>query len=169
MRTLNVTFVASFVLFVVAIGALGVTIVQRSHDPTARSALPLSIALSCGLAAILVVTLVPTPGVNEHQLIPVVEIISGLRSSTEEDALLNVVANGLLLLSLGAALCLRGFSLRTTTLIAFGLSALVEVAQLFISGRTSSVDDVLLNTLGAVLGHVAMSPWAPVAQPSANA
>ena len=155
------TSLGPFVLLVVAIGALSVTINERSHHRTTSSRLPLGIALSCSVAAIFALTLVPTPGVNERQLVPIVHIIGGLRSPTDTDELLNVVGNTLLFLSLGAALCLLGFRVRTTVLIAFSLSALVEITQLFVSGRTTSVDDVLLNTLGALLGRALLSRWAP--------
>jgi glycopeptide antibiotics resistance protein len=161
---LHVTFLGPFVLFVVAIGALVVTITERSHHRTTSSRIPLGIALSCSVTAILVLTLVPTPAANERQLVPLVHIIGGLRPPTDTDELLNVVGNALLFLSLGAALSLLGFRFRTTVLIAFSLSALVEITQLFVSGRTTSVDDVLLNTLGAVLGRALLSRWAPAAE-----
>lgn len=160
---LHVTFLGQFVLFVVAVGALSVTITERSHDRTTSSRLPLGIALSCSLAAILALTLVPAPGANERHLVPFVHIIGGLRPPTATDVLLDVVGNALLLLPLGAGLGLLGFRVRTTVLIAFSLSALVEITQLFVPGRTTSVDDVLLNTLGALLGHALLLRWAPVA------
>ena len=70
-----------------------------------------------------------------------------------------MVANALLFLPLGAALSLLDFRLRTTVLIAFSVSALIEITQLFVPGRTTAVDDVLLNTLGALLGHALVSAW----------
>lgn len=148
--------------FVAAVGALIVAITERRHDRTTSPTLPLGIALSCSLVAILALTLVPTPGANKHQLVPLVHII-GLRPPTETDVLLNVVGNALLFLPLGAGLCLLGFRVRTTVLLAFSLSALVEITQLFVPGRTTAVDDVLLNTLGALLGHALLLRWAPVA------
>jgi VanZ like family len=158
-----VTFLIPFVLFVVAVGALSATISERRHDRTTSSRLPLGIALSCSLAAILALTLVPASGANERELVPLVHIIGGLRPPTETDVLLNVVGNVLLFLPLGAGLCLLGLRVRATILIAFSLSAFVEITQLFVPGRTTSVDDLLLNTLGALLGHALLLRWAPVA------
>jgi glycopeptide antibiotics resistance protein len=152
-----------FVLFVVAVGALSVTIAERRHGRTTGSRLPLGIALSCSLAAILALTLVPTSGANDRQLVPLVHIIDGLRPPTETDVVLNVVGNALMFLTLGAGLCLLGLRVRTTILIAFSLSAIVEITQLLVPGRTTSVDDLLLNTLGALLGHALLLRWAPVA------
>ena len=40
---------------------------------------------------------------------------------------------------------------------AFCLSAAIEITQLFIPGRTTSSDDVLCNTLGAVVGLLLVS------------
>ena len=75
--------------------------------------------------------------------------------------LLESVANILLFLPFGASLGLRGFSIRKTALYGFVLSAAVEGAQLlFVSGRTTSLDDVLLNSLGAVLGGALVSRYA---------
>ena len=152
-----------FVFFVIAVGALSVTITERSHDRATTSRLPLAIALSCLMAAILTLLLVPAPGANERHLVPLVQIIGDLRSPTETDLLLNVVGNGVLFLPLGAALCLLGSRVRTTVLIAFSISTFVEITQLFVPGRTTSVDDVMLNTLGALLGHALLLRWTPVA------
>jgi hypothetical protein len=151
------------VFFVIAVGALSVTITERSRDRATTSRLPLGIALSCWMAGIVALLLVPAPGANERDLVPLVQIIGGLRSPTETDVLLNVVGNGVLFLPLGAALCLLGSRVRTTVLIAFSISAFVEITQLFVPGRTTSVDDVMLNTLGALLGHALLLRWTPVA------
>ncbi len=156
------TLLGPFVLFVVAVGALSVTITERSHDRTTSTRLPLGVALSCSLAAILALILVPAPGANELQLVPLVHIIGGERLSTQTDVLMNLVGNALLFLPLGAGLCLLGFRIRTTLAIALSLSLLVEIAQLLVPGRTTSVDDVLLNTLGALVGHALLLRWAPV-------
>jgi len=157
---LPVTLLALFVLLIVAVGALTATITERSHDRGSNPTIALGLALVCSLVAIPVLTLVPNGGTNERQLIPLVRIID-LRPLSEADTLLNVMGNILLFLPLGAALCLLGFRIRTTIFIAFSLSALVELTQLFVPGRTTSVDDVLLNTLGALVGHALLSRWAP--------
>ena len=45
-----------------------------------------------------------------------------------------------------------------TCLAALGFSALIEVTQLF-SGRGTDVDDLIMNTLGAVIGYLAYRVW----------
>ena len=153
----HIGFDGPIVLLVVALGALWVAIRERSRDGASSSWLPLGIALACSLAAIFSLTLVPDGGPNEVQLVPFVHIFSGNSHRYQPEVVLNVVANALLFLPLGAALSLLGLRVRTTLLIAFSVSALIEITQLFVPGRTTSVDDVLLNTLGALLGHALVS------------
>ncbi|MBM6829100.1 VanZ family protein [Anaerotignum lactatifermentans] len=42
---------------------------------------------------------------------------------------------------------------RKVMLLGFGVSALIEILQMF-CGRTTDVDDLLMNTMGAVLGYL---------------
>lgn len=51
------------------------------------------------------------------------------------------------------ALLFRGARLRHSALIGFGMSAFIEISQYFIM-RNSATDDVILNTLGAILGYL---------------
>jgi VanZ family protein len=45
--------------------------------------------------------------------------------------------------------------LRVAVFAGLGLSLSVEVIQIFVPGRWTSTDDVLLNTLGSCLGYCA--------------
>jgi glycopeptide antibiotics resistance protein len=146
-------------LLVGSVGMLVIAITQRSRDRTVCLKRLLRITLSCSLAAILVLTLTPRGGANERQLVPLVHIIRGHPAQYRVDVFLNVVGNSLAFLPLGATLSLLGFRFRTTVLVAFGLSVLIEATQLFVPGRTTSTDDVLLNTFGALLGHALVRPW----------
>ena len=74
------------------------------------------------------------------------------------DFLLEAIANVLLFVPFGAALRMRGYSIAKTAGYGLLLAATVEGAQwLLIPGRTTSLDDVLLNSLGAVAGHALLS------------
>jgi glycopeptide antibiotics resistance protein len=107
------------------------------------------------LAAIVAVTLGPTDDPQEIRLVPLSDIGDAFTPSFDGSQLLGDVLNILLFVPLGAALRLRGLSLVSAVLAALALSAGVELAQaIVVSGRTTSVDDLLLNTLGAALGHV---------------
>jgi glycopeptide antibiotics resistance protein len=126
---------------------------------TVRSAAA-NVALVASVVAVLSLTLVPGyPADEDLELAPLGEIVDALTPPFE--VLLAVtVLNVLLFVPLGAALALRGVSVGRTVLAAIALSATVELAQLLVvSGRTTSVDDVLLNTAGAWLGHAALSAW----------
>ena len=107
-------------------------------------------------------TLNPRSEDNNIQLIPLADLVAALESPVDETVLLAAAANVLLFLPFGAALNMRGLSLPKTALLGFALTVCVEGAQLlFVSGRTTSVDDLLLNTLGAVLGHALLWGWVP--------
>ena len=151
---------------VVALAALGVSILRRPHCDAASPRLLAVIALACSIGAILMVTLTPEPGAeNELQLVPFIHLGSSA-SETTTDVLGNIAGNTLLFVPLGAALCVLGLRIRTTILAASGLAALVEAAQLLVPGRTTSVDDLLLNTLGALLGHLLVAAWLRSRPPS---
>jgi len=118
----------------------------------------LDVALVASVGAIFVLTLSPIVDEREIRLLPLSDILEALTPRIDGARLLTETANILLFAPLGAALGLRGYRAGTTAVIGLALSAAVEFTQLiFVSGRTTSVDDLLLNTLGAVLGHALLS------------
>lgn len=107
-------------------------------------------------------TLLPVESGSELRLRPFSEI----REAFEPDTglLIGSIANVLLFVPLGAALRSKGLPIRATALIGLLTSVVVEGAQwAVISGRTTSTDDVLLNTLGALVGHALASSWTSAA------
>lgn len=163
------TYLGPVGLYTVAAVSLGVAIAARRRDGTARSRRALGIALASSLAAIAAVTLFPDGGPGKLQLIPLVHIIRGLEPPFQmNDVPLDVTANLGLFLPVGATLCLLGLRRRTTVITAVCLSTSIEIAQLFIPGRESSVDDVLLNTLGALLGAKLVSRFVTMASSPAR-
>lgn len=110
------------------------------------------------VAAVLAVTLVPIDADNDVELVPFGELVESITDSGVErfvGVIAELAANSALFVPLGVALRLHGMTLGGTAACGLALSVAVEVAQLLIvSGRTTAVDDVLLNTLGVVLGHV---------------
>jgi glycopeptide antibiotics resistance protein len=111
------------------------------------------------MAAIAVLTLAPVHRDNEVRLRPFSDIGEALLGP-DIGLLVGSAANVLLFLPFGAALRFRGFGIRTTAVLGLLVSGAVEGAQLlFVSGRTTSVDDLLLNTTGAVIGNALASRW----------
>lgn len=110
------------------------------------------------MAAIALLTLFPVHQDNEVRLRPFSEIGEALLGP-DVGLLVGTAANVLLFLPFGAALGLRGFGPGTTLVLGLLVSGAVEAAQLVVSGRTTSVDDLLLNTTGALLGNALAARW----------
>ena len=92
---------------------------------------------------------------SEISLVPFAGMRAMLRQGFDLFACINIVGNILLFAPLGV-LVPRSFSgwdrLGRVALLGFGTSLWIECSQLFLS-RSTDVDDLLLNTLGAVLGY----------------
>jgi glycopeptide antibiotics resistance protein len=116
-------------------------------------------ALAVAVAAIAVLTLAPVQQDNEVRLRPFSELGEAVLGPDVE-LLVGAASNVLLFLPFGAALRFRGFGIAATAVLGLLVSGAVEGAQwLFVSGRTTSVDDLLLNTTGAVVGSALASRW----------
>lgn len=71
------------------------------------------------------------------------------------DAILNVM----LFVPLGVALLWSGWSTRRAVLAGVALSASIELVQLLIPGRDTSAGDLLFNSLGILVGVLAVRFW----------
>jgi glycopeptide antibiotics resistance protein len=142
------------VFLLVAVVAMWMATAGRTARSTAAN-----VALVASVVAVLSLTLAPGYAADKDlELVPLGEIVDAL-TPPFEPLLAEVVLNVVLFVPFGAALALRRVSVGRTVLAAVALSATVELAQLLVvSGRTTSVDDVLLNTAGAWIGHAAL--WA---------
>jgi glycopeptide antibiotics resistance protein len=116
------------------------------------------------IATLAVVTLLPVawvspPGDYGPQLVPFEGILADLEDSPVE-RLAEVFANVLLFVPLGFLLPLLIPAMRhwwQTLVVGAGVSLLIELYQLAWPGvRKASVDDLLMNALGAVLGFMAL-------------
>ncbi|WIX81059.1 VanZ family protein [Amycolatopsis carbonis] len=105
------------------------------------------------LVLCLVIMPVGTASGSTLDLVPGADLSAAL---SDDGSLWQVIGNLLLLCPLGALVPLRLRRLRSLSriaLTALSASVLVEVTQFLIqSGRVTSTDDVLLNTIGATLG-----------------
>lgn len=93
-------------------------------------------------------------GIN---LIPFASINDSLNHFYFMVPLRSIGGNILLFVPLGFATPFRFriHKLWKATLIGFFISIIVEISQLFVSMRSFDVDDLLLNTLGTVVGYFA--------------
>jgi glycopeptide antibiotics resistance protein len=122
-----------------------------------------SVALVASIALVLALTLAPTSGDRDVELVPFQELVDAVGDRDDGrllDVLVESAANVLLFVPLGAALAYSG--LRTAQAVCAGvaLAACVEIVQLLlIPGRTTALDDMLLNALGTLLGYALLSRW----------
>ena len=113
-----------------------------------------ALALAAALVLIAVVTLSPRGGSTRVELMPLADLREAV-GARDLALLLKSFANVLLFVPLGATLGLCDVSLRAALLAGVALSGAVEVAQfVLVPGRTTSVDDIVLNTVGALLGYL---------------
>ena len=90
---------------------------------------------------------------------PFQEILPTLRHTSVEFTLAAAIGNVALFVPLGALVPLRFPSFDRLARIAglcTGISAAIELIQLPIGHHSTSTDDVILNTLGGVLGYAGM-------------
>ncbi len=149
---------AACVLVVLGGVAIAVAVTERRPPAirvNARSRLParLDLALFASVAAIIAVTFLPTHGGIDVQLTPLREITAAFTPPLQRSDLLEVAGNVFLFAPLGAVLFFRGLPLNKAVLAGVVLATGIEVTQLLVPGRTTSVDDAVLNALGVVLGH----------------
>ena len=118
------------------------------------------------MALVAALTLTPIRGDGVIEVSELGDILEALSESDTQfllGFLLEAAANILLFVPFGAALSLRGLSIGKAAGYGLVLSAAVEGAQwLLIPGRTTSLDDVVLNTLGAVMGHALLTRLMPM-------
>jgi glycopeptide antibiotics resistance protein len=114
-----------------------------------------NLAVGLSVLGILALTLFPTHQRRHVHLIPFGDIVGAFGPPIDRTRLLGMIANFFLFLPLGGALRWEGLSIRAAVLAACCLSTAVEITQwLVVPGRTTTVDDVLLNSLGALCGYV---------------
>jgi glycopeptide antibiotics resistance protein len=119
-----------------------------------------NIALLSALALIVALTAFPRRGPSDVEVVPFGDVVNAIRFSDKSllrEGILESTANIAIYIPFGAALALKARALPTAVLYGLGLSTAIECAQLFLSGRTASVSDVLLNALGAALGYLLVS------------
>ena len=118
-----------------------------------------ALVLAAALLPIAVVTLSPRNGRTVVELMPLADLREAV-GERDLALLLKSFANVLLFVPFGAALGLYDVSLRAALLAGVALSGAIEIAQFtVVPGRTSSVDDLVLNTVGAVLGYLLVSSF----------
>ena len=99
------------------------------------------------------------PRFRHVQFLPLQDLWETFTNSSRRPERTLVIGNALLFVPLGFLLPLRFRSLDrfwSMALLAAGFSLLIEVAQFLIGGHESSVDDVIVNTLSALAGMLAM-------------
>jgi hypothetical protein len=167
---LNVLYgaIVWFLLLSVPVGAATLLFARRRHRmlPAGerRRVVGLELALSLSLLGIACVTLLPVGDYQTGlawglQLRPFASIRQQLTSAIDASVVVRIVGfNVLLFVPLGFLLRLRTGRWAPTLAAVVTISMAVEVLQAVLPlGRTSNVDDVILNTLGGSLGAAGAS------------
>lgn len=160
---------AAALLFPLVVAGAVVAMILRNRWLRPASALRIS-AVDAGLvySGLVVVHLVSAPqpyvSANQVRLVPGNDLLVAVHAQPG-DVLpwLQLVGNMLLLFPLGALLPLRvpwfDRSVRIALAALLTTGAIESTQFLFLTGRVVSADDVLLNTMGALLGAMATSRW----------
>jgi glycopeptide antibiotics resistance protein len=102
------------------------------------------------------VTLRPSDNPSVTNWVPLLDIVRTLRRSVDARSLSELLGNVVLFVPLGWFLpmlwrCLRSYA--KVFAVAAACSATIELVQLvFVPGRSTSVDDVILNSIGGLIG-----------------
>jgi glycopeptide antibiotics resistance protein len=147
----------------VVLGGLWVLLRPRSAQGNSRRDAWLEAGMLAATAPWIIMILTPDGDSRAVQIIPFVDMADVLASRS---AIIQMGGNLLVFAGLGAlvplrwAIAGRGRALGVVAGIAAGGSVLVEVLQGVLGiGRVSSIDDVLLNTAGAILAACCTLRW----------
>lgn len=110
------------------------------------------LALLAAIAAITFLTLSAERGPHDLELRPFRSIGPALAHPLKQGPATDATGNVLLFLPFGALLCSLRWRFACAALAGLAFSISVELTQLTVPGRTTSVDDVILNTLGTAAG-----------------
>ncbi|GII93418.1 VanZ family protein [Sinosporangium siamense] len=135
--------------------------VRREHPAPRRTAVA-DVAVVVGTAPWLWMILTPGSG-QSVQLIPLVDLGEQIARMPPEAVFVQIVGNLLVFSALGAMLPVRSArfaSITAVAAVAATASLSVEILQYVLRiERVSSVDDVILNTTGAVLAGLVTRRW----------
>ncbi|GII34817.1 VanZ family protein [Planotetraspora mira] len=134
---------------------------RRGHPAPRRTAIA-DVAVVAGTAPW--IWMILTPGTLQLvHLVPLVDLADQITLMSPGAAFAQIAGNLLVFSALGAMLPVRSprfASLRAVAAVAATASLTVEVLQYVLRlGRVSSVDDVILNTAGAVLAALVTRRW----------
>ncbi|ETK31524.1 VanZ family protein [Microbispora sp. ATCC PTA-5024] len=135
---------------------------RRAGHPAPRRTAFADVAVVAGTAPW--IWMILTPGTARGvDLVPLVDLADQIVSMSPVAAFVQIGGNLLVFAALGAALPVRSprfASLTAVAAVAATASLTVEILQYALRiGRVSSVDDVILNTAGAVLAALATRRW----------
>ena len=152
----STTIVIALVIFVVWRGVLWL---RTGGDPVREAGI---VALAAWGLLLVAVTLFPLVVIfydwaGTSSFVPLASISQLLRETSPETAITNIGGNLVLLVPFGFLMPLlftRMRSVWATTWRAAVVSVVIEMGQSITGARASDVDDVILNTAGAIAGYL---------------
>jgi glycopeptide antibiotics resistance protein len=110
-------------------------------------------AVAAAALLILAFTMPPSGSRNEYQLTPFATLVRLVTDRGDRSDLVDVFGNILLFMPFGAALAYaRAAGFVRAVALGAAFSTTIELVQIAIPGRWTSVDDVIMNTVGTAVG-----------------
>ncbi|MCG1010814.1 VanZ family protein [Salinicoccus sp. ID82-1] len=149
-------FIILFIVVVIATLFINRRAGYRMDSMRKRVDFIVHIGLMMTIIGILLLTLLPSSNPEKvTQFVPFYSILDTFEYATDRAIINSIGMNVLLFVPFGLFMYLFCRNEFLTTIIACLFSITVEALQYFLPiGRISNVDDVILNTLGAIIGMV---------------
>lgn len=152
----------TIVIAMVVLPLFGVVAYRWRRRTRSRREALAEVGLICWTLPFLGMLFTPQATPRSVDLVPLHDLPSWL-SGSADTAVAQLVGNLMVLAGVGLFLPIRfrwAASLSRILVLAAASAVLVETLQWVLSiGRVSSVDDVLINTVGAVLAAACSRPW----------
>ena len=150
-------FIVLMIIIVIVFLLLNRSAGHDARNFKRKMTLMIYIGFTVTLVGMILVTLMPTDHPNQlTQLVPFASIIETMQYATPAAIVNSLVMNIILFIPFGFFVYILSRRPLLATVLACLMSISIEVLQYVLPiGRISNIDDVILNTLGGIIGMLA--------------